>query len=67
MKFTFHTFLFLFLVSTFSFAQDVTCGFDDNEISQEVMKQLPQFIKESKARKQAIDDFVLTANYWTRK
>lgn len=59
MKFTFPAFLFLFLVSTFSFAQGVTCGFDDNEISQEVMKQLPQFIKERNVRKQAIDDFYM--------
>jgi hypothetical protein len=59
MKFTFPALLLLFLVSTFSLAQNITCGFDDNEISQEIMKQLPQFIKERKARKQAIDDFYM--------
>lgn len=59
MKFTFPAFLLLFLVSTFSFAQDTTCGFDDIEISQDIMKQLPQFIKERKAYKQAIDDFYM--------
>ncbi len=59
MKFTFPSLLFLFLLSTLSFAQDITCGFDDNEISQDIMKQLPQFIKERKARKQAIDDFYM--------
>ncbi len=59
MKFTFPSLLFLFLVSTLSFAQDITCGFDDNEISQEIMNQLPQFIKERKARKQAVDDFYM--------
>jgi hypothetical protein len=59
MKFTFPAFLLLFLVSTIAFAQDTTCGFDDNEISQDIMKQLPQFIKERKAYKQAIDDFYM--------
>ena len=59
MKFTFPVFLLLFLVSTFSFAQNIICGFDDNEISQDIMKQLPQFIKERKAYKQAIDDFYM--------
>ena len=59
MKFTFPSLLLLFLVSTLSFAQDITCGFNDNEISQEIMNQLPQFIKERKARKQAIDDFYM--------
>ncbi|GGD54851.1 hypothetical protein GCM10011514_18780 [Emticicia aquatilis] len=59
MKFRFPSLLFLFLVSTLSFAQDITCGFNDNEISQEIMKQLPQFIKERKTRQQAIDDFYL--------
>lgn len=59
MKFRFPSLLFLFLVSIHSFAQDNTCGFDDKEISQEIMNQLPQFIKERKARKQAIDDFYM--------
>lgn len=59
MKFRFPSLLFLFFVSTFSFAQDINCGFDDNEISTEVLNQLPQFIKERKARKQAIDDFYM--------
>ena len=59
MKFRFPSLLFLFLVSTLSFAQNIICGFDDNEISVESMQQLPQFIKERKARKQAIDDFYM--------
>lgn len=72
MKFTFSSLLFLFLTSTLSFAQDITCGFDDNEISQKIMNQLPQFIKERKARQQAIDDFymcrvVIDVDYQTFK
>ena len=72
MKFRFPSLIFLFLISTLSFAQDITCGFNDNEISQEIMNQLPQFIKERKARKQAIDDFymcrvVIDVDYQTFK
>lgn len=59
MKFIFTTLLSLFLFVTTSTAQNIICGFDDNEISAESMQQLPQFIKERKARKQAIDDFYM--------
>lgn len=59
MKFIFTTLLSLLLFVNISTAQNIICGFDDNEISAESMQQLPQFIKERKARKQAIDDFYM--------
>ena len=59
MKPTFSLLLLLLLCSTFVIAQNPTCGFDDNEISAESMKQLPQYMAERKARQQAIDDFYI--------